>query len=65
MRSLTQFDYMLDSYDSQDQILEDLRSNFINTFPVDYIRNKMTVAEYIEGKGNKAVSYTHLRAKNT
>ena len=53
MRSLTQFDYMLDSYDSQDQILEDLRSNFINTFPVDYIRNKMTVAEYIEGKGNK------------
>lgn len=29
MRSLTQFDYMLDSYDSQDQILEDLRSNFI------------------------------------
>ena len=34
MRKLTEFDYMLDSYDSQDQYLEDLRSEFVNSFPI-------------------------------
>lgn len=53
MRKLSDFDYMLDTYDSQDQILEDLRKEFVNSFPIDYIRNQMTISEYIEGKGNK------------
>lgn len=52
MRKLTEFDYMLDSYDSQDQYLEDLRSEFVNSFPIDYIEKNMTIDEYVEGKGN-------------
>lgn len=38
MRKLSDFDYMLDTYDSQDQILEDLRKEFVNSFPIDYIK---------------------------
>lgn len=50
MRKLTEFDYMLDSYDSQDQYLEDLRSEFVNSFPIDYIEKNMTIDEYVEGR---------------
>lgn len=53
MRKLNEFDYMLDTYDSQDQYLENLRANFVDSFPISYIRNEMTVDEYIEGKGKK------------
>ena len=60
MRKLSDFDYMLDTYDSQDQILEDLRKEFVNSFPIDYIRNQMTISEYIEGKGNKDSFCNHL-----
>lgn len=48
-RNLSQFNYKLDSYDSNDQILEDLREEFVNSFPVDFIRNNMTIEEYAEG----------------
>lgn len=48
MRKLTEFDYMLDSYDSQDQYLEDLRSEFVNSFPIDYIEKNMLKERVIQ-----------------
>lgn len=53
MRKLSEFDYKLDTYTSNDQILEDLRENFVNSYPVKYIRNQMTLDDYCEGKGKK------------
>lgn len=53
MRKISDFDYMLDSYDSKDQILEDLRKGFVNSYPIDYVRNDLQVDDYIEGKSNK------------
>ena len=38
MRKLSEFDYKLDTYTSNDQILEDLRENFVNSYPVEYIK---------------------------
>ena len=63
MRKLSEFDYKLDTYTSNDQILEDLRENFVNSYPVEYIRSQMTLDDYCEGKGKKATKLSNLLCK--
>lgn len=50
-RNLSSFNYMLDSYDSNDEVLNELRKSFVNRFDRKTIAN-MSLGEYVIGTGS-------------
>ncbi|MCI1467114.1 MAG: hypothetical protein LKH26_05305 [Lactobacillus sp.] len=50
-RTLSQFDYMLDSYDSNDKYVNELRESFVDRFNRKTIES-MKLEEYVIGAGS-------------
>lgn len=49
-RQLSDFDYMLEDYQPNVQYLTDLRKQFVDSYPLYYVANKMKLDNYVVGK---------------